>query len=88
VLSLRVLGILWSWNSVSPWDWDGTDESQAAAKELANVLPATHRVLLVEPHSHFHHLFAFVSVTTVDPARTCRSSDIELAVVNRLPSDR
>ncbi|GFZ45347.1 hypothetical protein JCM24511_03073 [Saitozyma sp. JCM 24511] len=31
----------------------------AAAKELASVLPATHRVLLVEPHSHFHHLFAF-----------------------------
>ncbi|KAK3321974.1 hypothetical protein B0H66DRAFT_474515 [Apodospora peruviana] len=30
-----------------------------AAKELANLLPATHRVLLVEPHSHFHHLFAF-----------------------------
>ncbi|KAK4152215.1 apoptosis-inducing factor A [Chaetomidium leptoderma] len=29
------------------------------AKELANILPATHRVLLVEPHSHFHHLFAF-----------------------------
>ncbi|KAK3904708.1 apoptosis-inducing factor A [Staphylotrichum tortipilum] len=29
------------------------------AKELANLLPATHRVLLVEPHSHFHHLFAF-----------------------------
>ncbi|CAM1502549.1 Fc.00g045330.m01.CDS01 [Cosmosporella sp. VM-42] len=31
----------------------------AAVKELANTLPATHRVLLVEPHSHFHHLFAF-----------------------------
>ncbi|KAK0625526.1 hypothetical protein B0T17DRAFT_533012 [Bombardia bombarda] len=30
-----------------------------AAKELANLLPVTHRVLLVEPHSHFHHLFAF-----------------------------
>ncbi|KAF3764201.1 hypothetical protein M406DRAFT_98575 [Cryphonectria parasitica EP155] len=29
------------------------------AKELANVLPATHRVLLIDPHSHFHHLFAF-----------------------------
>ncbi|KXX79699.1 Apoptosis-inducing factor A [Madurella mycetomatis] len=29
------------------------------AKELASLLPATHRVLLVEPHSHFHHLFAF-----------------------------
>ncbi|KAK3320153.1 hypothetical protein B0T19DRAFT_362512 [Cercophora scortea] len=31
----------------------------AAATELANLLPATYRVLLVEPHSHFHHLFAF-----------------------------
>ncbi|KAK3346141.1 hypothetical protein B0T25DRAFT_462460 [Lasiosphaeria hispida] len=30
-----------------------------AAKELATLLPATHRVLLIEPHSHFHHLFAF-----------------------------
>ncbi|KAK1763883.1 hypothetical protein QBC33DRAFT_548801 [Phialemonium atrogriseum] len=30
-----------------------------AAKELANLLPSTHRVLLIEPHSHFHHLFAF-----------------------------
>ncbi|KAI0425396.1 hypothetical protein F5Y09DRAFT_346760 [Xylaria sp. FL1042] len=26
---------------------------------LANLLPSTHRVLLIEPHSHFHHLFAF-----------------------------
>ncbi|KAK4162346.1 apoptosis-inducing factor A [Cladorrhinum sp. PSN259] len=31
----------------------------ATAKELASILPPTHRVLLVEPHSHFHHLFAF-----------------------------
>ncbi|KAK0725079.1 hypothetical protein B0H67DRAFT_569526 [Lasiosphaeris hirsuta] len=31
----------------------------SAAKELASLLPATHRVLLIEPHSHFHHLFAF-----------------------------
>ncbi|KAJ4128048.1 hypothetical protein NW768_008332 [Fusarium equiseti] len=31
----------------------------AAVKELAALLPVTHRVLLVEPHSHFHHLFAF-----------------------------
>ncbi|RMJ17322.1 hypothetical protein CDV36_003024 [Fusarium kuroshium] len=31
----------------------------AAVKELATLLPITHRVLLVEPHSHFHHLFAF-----------------------------
>ncbi|KAI1085545.1 FAD/NAD(P)-binding domain-containing protein [Whalleya microplaca] len=26
---------------------------------LAKSLPATHRVLLIEPHTHFHHLFAF-----------------------------
>ncbi|KAH8686505.1 hypothetical protein BGZ61DRAFT_52986 [Ilyonectria robusta] len=31
----------------------------AAVKELTAALPKTHRVLLVEPHSHFHHLFAF-----------------------------
>ncbi|KAI0006484.1 FAD/NAD(P)-binding domain-containing protein [Xylariaceae sp. FL0662B] len=31
----------------------------ATSQGLANCLPATHRVLLVEPHSHFHHLFAF-----------------------------
>ncbi|PTD06946.1 Apoptosis-inducing factor B [Fusarium culmorum] len=31
----------------------------AAVKELAALLPVTHRVLLIEPHSHFHHLFAF-----------------------------
>ncbi|KAF7554359.1 hypothetical protein G7Z17_g2963 [Cylindrodendrum hubeiense] len=30
-----------------------------AVKELTAALPKTHRVLLVEPHSHFHHLFAF-----------------------------
>ncbi|KAJ4397489.1 hypothetical protein N0V93_001718 [Gnomoniopsis smithogilvyi] len=29
------------------------------AKQLAAVLPVTHRVLLVDPHSHFNHLFAF-----------------------------
>ncbi|KAF0637436.1 hypothetical protein FPSE5266_05514 [Fusarium pseudograminearum] len=31
----------------------------AAVKEIAALLPVTHRVLLIEPHSHFHHLFAF-----------------------------
>ncbi|KAK2027552.1 FAD/NAD(P)-binding domain-containing protein [Colletotrichum zoysiae] len=30
-----------------------------AVKELAAALPASHRILLVEPHTHFHHLFAF-----------------------------
>ncbi|KAK3291907.1 uncharacterized protein B0H64DRAFT_366362 [Chaetomium fimeti] len=36
----------------------------SAARELANLLPATHRVVLVEPHSHFHHLFAFPRFAT------------------------
>ncbi|KAI1320244.1 FAD/NAD(P)-binding domain-containing protein [Xylariaceae sp. FL0255] len=31
----------------------------ATSQGLANILPATHRVLLIEPHSHFNHLFAF-----------------------------
>ncbi|CAH0030034.1 unnamed protein product [Clonostachys rhizophaga] len=31
----------------------------AAVNELVTALPKTHRVLLVEPHTHFHHLFAF-----------------------------
>ncbi|KAI0913418.1 hypothetical protein F4823DRAFT_577204 [Ustulina deusta] len=31
----------------------------ATTQGLANLLPSTHRVLLIEPHSHFHHLFAF-----------------------------
>ncbi|KAF5003074.1 hypothetical protein FDECE_10355 [Fusarium decemcellulare] len=37
----------------------GSYVGMAAVKELATLLPVTHRVLLVEPHSHFHHLFAF-----------------------------
>ncbi|PWY66772.1 amid-like NADH oxidoreductase [Aspergillus heteromorphus CBS 117.55] len=37
----------------------GSYVGKAAAQELARVIPATHRVLLIEPHSHFHHLFAF-----------------------------
>ncbi|KAK3989741.1 apoptosis-inducing factor A [Cladorrhinum sp. PSN332] len=37
----------------------GSYVGMATAKELASILPVTHRVLLVEPHSHFHHLFAF-----------------------------
>ncbi|CAG8088385.1 unnamed protein product [Penicillium olsonii] len=32
---------------------------QTTAHELARVVPPTHRVLLTEPHSHFHHLFTF-----------------------------
>ncbi|EME43768.1 hypothetical protein DOTSEDRAFT_171613 [Dothistroma septosporum NZE10] len=30
-----------------------------AARELMSILPASHRVLLVEPHSHFNHIFTF-----------------------------
>ncbi|PKX97890.1 NAD(P)/FAD-dependent oxidoreductase [Aspergillus novofumigatus IBT 16806] len=37
----------------------GSYVGRATAQELARVVPETHRVLLIEPHSHFHHLFAF-----------------------------
>ncbi|KIV91141.1 hypothetical protein PV10_05717 [Exophiala mesophila] len=37
----------------------GSYVGRAAAQELARVIPSTHRVLLIEPHSHFHHLFTF-----------------------------
>lgn len=38
-----------------------TTDAQNTAQQLAAVLPVTHRVVLVEPHTHFNHLFAFVS---------------------------
>ncbi|KAJ5086235.1 hypothetical protein NUU61_007542 [Penicillium alfredii] len=37
----------------------GSFVGRITAQELARVIPATHRVLLTEPHSHFHHLFTF-----------------------------
>ncbi|KAE8389618.1 hypothetical protein BDV23DRAFT_172948 [Aspergillus alliaceus] len=37
----------------------GSYVGKTTAQELAKVLPNTHRVLLIEPHSHFHHLFTF-----------------------------
>ncbi|OJI79390.1 hypothetical protein ASPTUDRAFT_132079 [Aspergillus tubingensis CBS 134.48] len=37
----------------------GSYVGKGVAQELARVVPSTHRVLLIEPHSHFHHLFAF-----------------------------
>ncbi|KAL4739770.1 hypothetical protein BDV11DRAFT_169810 [Aspergillus similis] len=37
----------------------GSYVGKSTAQELARVVPNTHRVLLIEPHSHFHHLFAF-----------------------------
>ncbi|KAL4763449.1 uncharacterized protein BDW70DRAFT_131758 [Aspergillus foveolatus] len=37
----------------------GSYVGKTTAQELARVVPNTHRVLLIEPHSHFHHLFAF-----------------------------
>ena len=37
----------------------GSYVGSRAAAELALTLPSTHRVLLIEPHSHFQHLFAF-----------------------------
>ncbi|CAI7660212.1 unnamed protein product [Penicillium bialowiezense] len=37
----------------------GSFVGRTTAQELARVVPPTHRVLLTEPHSHFHHLFTF-----------------------------
>ncbi|KAH8701781.1 putative amid-like NADH oxidoreductase [Talaromyces proteolyticus] len=37
----------------------GSYVGKATALELARVIPPTHRVLLIEPHSHFNHLFVF-----------------------------
>ncbi|KAJ5131619.1 hypothetical protein N7448_005777 [Penicillium atrosanguineum] len=37
----------------------GSFVGRATAQELAKVIPSTHRVLLIEGHSHFHHLFTF-----------------------------
>ncbi|OQD68739.1 hypothetical protein PENDEC_c031G06450 [Penicillium decumbens] len=37
----------------------GSFVGRATAQELAKVIPPTHRVLLIEGHSHFHHLFTF-----------------------------
>ncbi|CAK9782267.1 FAD/NAD(P)-binding domain-containing protein [Cutaneotrichosporon oleaginosum] len=37
----------------------GSYVGTSTAQQLASVLPNTHRILLVEPHTHFHHLFAF-----------------------------
>ncbi|KAJ5909231.1 hypothetical protein N7495_001913 [Penicillium taxi] len=37
----------------------GSFVGRATAQELAAIIPKTHRVLLTEPHSHFHHLFTF-----------------------------
>ncbi|KAJ5569378.1 hypothetical protein N7450_011864 [Penicillium hetheringtonii] len=37
----------------------GSFVGRSTAQELAKIIPPTHRVLLTEPHSHFHHLFTF-----------------------------
>ncbi|KAL2815861.1 hypothetical protein BDW59DRAFT_153591 [Aspergillus cavernicola] len=37
----------------------GSYVGKTTAQELARIVPNTHRILLIEPHSHFHHLFAF-----------------------------
>ncbi|KAF8516081.1 FAD/NAD-P-binding domain-containing protein [Gautieria morchelliformis] len=37
----------------------GSYVGSRAAAELALALPSSHRVLLLEPHSHFQHLFTF-----------------------------
>nr|ADO29929.1 hypothetical protein PP107 [Penicillium paxilli] len=37
----------------------GSFVGRSTAQELAKIIPPTHRILLTEPHSHFHHLFTF-----------------------------
>ncbi|KAJ6028901.1 uncharacterized protein N7446_011760 [Penicillium canescens] len=37
----------------------GSFVGRTTAQELARIIPSTHRVLLTETHSHFHHLFTF-----------------------------
>ncbi|KAJ5111994.1 hypothetical protein N7532_000039 [Penicillium argentinense] len=37
----------------------GSFVGRSTAQELAKIVPPTHRILLTEPHSHFHHLFTF-----------------------------
>ncbi|KAL1876729.1 hypothetical protein Plec18167_005137 [Paecilomyces lecythidis] len=37
----------------------GSYVGRATAQELARIIPKSHRVLLIEPHTHFNHLFAF-----------------------------
>ncbi|RMZ80925.1 hypothetical protein DV737_g2721, partial [Chaetothyriales sp. CBS 132003] len=37
----------------------GSYVGKAAAQKLAEVVPPTHKVLLIEPHAHFHHIFTF-----------------------------
>ncbi|OJJ43197.1 hypothetical protein ASPZODRAFT_103576 [Penicilliopsis zonata CBS 506.65] len=37
----------------------GSFVGRTTAQEIARVIPTTHRVLLIEPHTHFHHLFTF-----------------------------
>ncbi|KAF7715232.1 Uncharacterized protein PECH_008725 [Penicillium ucsense] len=37
----------------------GSFVGRATVQELAKIVPPTHRILLAETHSHFHHLFTF-----------------------------
>lgn len=37
----------------------GSYVGKATAQKLAQVIPRTYRILLVEPHTHFHHIFTF-----------------------------
>ncbi|OKO98659.1 Apoptosis-inducing factor -like protein [Penicillium subrubescens] len=37
----------------------GSFVGRSTAQELSKIIPPTHRVLLAEAHSHFHHLFTF-----------------------------
>ena len=44
----------------------GSYVGSRAAAELALALPPSHRVVLVEPHSHFQHLFVFPRVAVAE----------------------
>ncbi|KAI2791863.1 hypothetical protein POX_c04743 [Penicillium oxalicum] len=37
----------------------GSFVGRATVQELVKIIPPTHRILLTETHSHFHHLFTF-----------------------------
>ncbi|KGO67484.1 FAD-dependent pyridine nucleotide-disulfide oxidoreductase [Penicillium italicum] len=55
------------------------------ARELARIVPSTHRVLLTEPHSHFHHLFAFPRFAIV-PGQEHKSFIPYTALFNASPN--
>ncbi|EED17576.1 Amid-like NADH oxidoreductase, putative [Talaromyces stipitatus ATCC 10500] len=63
----------------------GSYVGRATAQELARIIPTTHRVLLIEPHSHFHHLFAFPRYSVV-PGHEHKAFIPYTGVFNSLPN--